>query len=103
MIHFNSKVNIVRFTKAKDGMGGYSEAEGILYQNLPCRINWSRGAEKIQFDKNTYYRDAKLYCRIIDVTVKERVKYNGATYEIVNVSDVDNMGRYLVLEIKLVQ
>jgi len=82
-------------------MGGWGEAEGILYQNLPCRINWSKGSEKIQFDKNTYYRDGKLYCRPIEVTVKERVKYNGATYSIIDSNNVDNMNRYLVMDIKL--
>ena len=101
MILFNCKVDIVRFTKVQDSMGGWSEAEGMLYQSLPCRINWSRGAEKIQFDKNTYYRDGKLYCHSIDVTVKDRVKYNGITYDIVDVNNVDEMNRYLILDIKI--
>jgi len=103
MIHFNSKVDILRVTKASDNMGGYAEAESVLYADLPCRINWTRGSEKIMFDKETYYRDAKLYCRAIDVDVKDRVRYNGATYEIVNVSNVDNLNRYLTLELRLIQ
>ncbi len=103
MIHFNSKVNILHVDAVKDSMGSYNEVESVLYENLPCRINWSRGSERIQFDKTTYYRDAKLYCRVIAVTVEERVSYNGTTYEIVNVSDVDNVGKYMILEIKLIQ
>lgn len=100
---FNSKVDIVRISKAKDSMGGYSEAEGVIHANVPCRINWSRGSERIQFDKNTYYRDAKLFCGIIDVTIKDRIKYDGVSYEIVDVSNVDNTNRYLTLDIRLIQ
>jgi len=103
MIHFNSKVDILRIAKARDNMGGYAEAESVLYAGLPCRINWTRGSERIMFDKETYYRDAKLYCRIIDADVKDRVRYNGATYEIVNISNVDNLNRYLTLELRLIQ
>jgi len=97
----NSKVDIIRFSKVQDSLGGWSEAEGILYQDLPCRINWSRGSERIQFDRNTYYRDARLYCRVIDVTTRDRVRYDGAVYEIVHVANADNMNRYLALDLRL--
>jgi len=100
---FNSKVDIIRVGKIKDGLGGYDEDEAVIYANMPCRINWSRGSERIQFDKNTYYRDAKLFCGITDVTVKDRIKYSGVNYEIINVSNVDNVNKYLSLEIKLIE
>jgi len=103
MIHFNSRINILRINEASDGVGGQTETESIVYHNLPCRINWKRGSERIMFDKTTHYRDAKLYCRVIDVTVKDRVKFNDKIYDIVSVSDVDNLGKYLILEIKLVE
>lgn len=99
---FNTKVDIIRFTKASDGMGGGVEAEGVLHSNLPCRINWVRGSEKIFTSKDTWFRDAKLYCGIIDITTKDRVLYSGDYYEIVNVSNVDNANKYLIVEIKLV-
>lgn len=99
---FNSKVNIIRLTKVSDGLGGWDEVENILHSNLSCRINWSSGSERIQFDKTTYYRDAKLYCRVVDVTTKDRVRYDSKDYEIVNVSNPDNINKYLILEIKLI-
>jgi len=102
----NKKVNIIRVTKTVEALGGWTEVENILHLNLPCRINWKRGSEKIFFDKDAYFRDAKLYCRVIDVanlTVKDRVQYNGRTYEIVEVSNVDEANRLLVLDIKLVE
>ncbi len=99
---FNSKVDITSVTRIRDGKGGYSEAEVVIYSDLPCRINWSKGAEKIQFNKDTYYRDAKLYCRVISVTVNHRVKYDGTEYEIVNVSNVDNVDKYMIIEMRLI-
>jgi len=101
MMLFNCKVDFIRFSKVQDNMGGWSEAEGVIYQNVPCRINWSGGVEKIQFDKNTYYRDGKLYCRPLDITVEDRVRYINATYDILNINNVDNVNKYLVLDIKL--
>lgn len=101
-MQFKSKVNIIRIAKVAGAMG-QAKVSNVLYSNLPCRINWKRGQEKIFFAKNTYFRDAKLYCRIIDVTVQDQVQYNNKTYEIVDVSNVDNSDRYLVLDLRLIE
>lgn len=103
MMQFNAKVNVLRITKVDDTMMGSTEVPVVLHSNLPCRINWSRGAERIMFDKNTYYRDAKLFCRVVDITVKDRISYNGTVYQIADVSNVDNKNRFLVLDIKLIE
>jgi len=100
---YNSKIDVYRTDKISDGMGSWYTTENLVYENLPCRINWVKGAEKIQFDKNTYYRDGKVYCRPVEITTDYCIKYNGVTYDVVNVSNVDNMNRLLVLEIKLRQ
>jgi len=102
MIQFNSKVDILRVTRARDDYGGFKETESIVYQDLPCRINWTRGSERIQFDKTTYYRDAKLYTRYMEVLTGDRVKYQNVTYEIVDIEDVDNLHRLLVLDLRLI-
>ena len=97
---YNVKVNIIRITRATDGLGGRTESETTLHTDLPCRINWVNGNERIMFNKTTYYRDAKLYCRVTDITVADRVVYEGIYYDIVNVSNVDNMNRFLTIEMK---
>lgn len=100
---FNKKIDFKRKTEgASDGMGGYVEVESTLHAGVPCRINWTKGSERIlQFDKRTYYRDGKLYCRVkSDVTTKDTVVYGGAEYEIVDVRNVDEADCYMIVDIK---
>lgn len=99
---FKTKVNIIRITSAPGAMG-QTEVANVLHNNLPCRINWKRGSQKIFFAKDTYFRDAKLFCKVVDVTVKDRVQYGSRTYQIVDVSNVDEVSRFLVLDLKLVE
>jgi head-tail adaptor len=105
MIHFNTKVNILRVTKTTNpgGLGGYTEAENVLHENLPCRINWKKGSEKIWTDKNTYFRDARLYCRVVDMTTKDKLQYNDTIYDIVDVNNVDEADRFIAVDFKLIQ
>lgn len=102
-MQYNAKVNILRIAKTSNSMGGWTEAENVLHNNLPCRIVWGKGIEKIQFSKDTHYCDAKLFCRIVDVTTKDRVAYGDKKYEIVDVSNPDNENKRLVLNLKLVE
>jgi len=100
---FRSKVNVVRTTKTAGALGGWTEVENVLHLNLKCRINWKRGSEKIFFGKDAYFRDGKLFCRIVDVTTKDKVIYNGVAYNIVDVNNTDEVGKFLVLDLKLVE
>ena len=102
MIQFNKKVNILRITNTTTAMG-QTEVSNVLHNNLPCRINWKRGSEKIFFNKDTYFRDAKLFCRVVDITGKDRVQYNSKTYRIVDVSNADESSRFLVLDLRIVE
>lgn len=100
---YNVQGDILRIVRTTDSMGGFTEVETVLHNNWKCRINWSRGTERIQFNKDTYYRDAKVYGSILSgVTTGDRFKYDGTVYEIVNVTNPDNMNKYMVLEIRLV-
>jgi len=100
---FISKVDVKRITRASDGMGGWTETTTRLHKDLPCRINWVKGSEKIMFDKVTYYRDGKLFCKVINVTTDDIITYSGKDYDIVDVSNVDNLNRFLVVDIKLIE
>lgn len=102
-MRFNSKIDILSITETTDSAGGHTEIEVELYRDLACRINWTKGSEKVVSDKTTYYRDAKVFCRVKgDITTKHRVKYNGTTYQIVDVRNVDEANRLMVLDIKLI-
>ena len=102
MIQLKSKVNILRIAKTATAMG-QTEIANVLHNNLPCRINWKRGQEKIFFAKNSYFRDGKLYCKVVDVTVKDRVQYGAKTYQIVDANNVDESNRFLVLDIRIIE
>lgn len=82
---------------------GQAEVPNVLHNNLPCRINWKRGSEKIFFGKNSYFRDGKLYCKVVDITVKDRIRYKSKIYQIVDVNDADESGRFLVLDIRIIE
>lgn len=102
MIQFNSKVNILRIAHTTSAMG-QTEVPNVLHNNLPCRINWKRGLEKIFFGKDSYFRDGKLYCRVVDITAKDRVQYKAKIYQIVDVNNTDESGRLLVLDIRIIE
>lgn len=102
-MQYNAKVNVLRIAKTSDNMGGWTEVENVLYNNLPCRINWTKGIEKIQFQKDTHYCDAKMFCRVVDITVNDRISYSNKTYEIVDVNDPDEKGKRLVVGLKLIE
>lgn len=99
---YNIKVNIIRIANTTAAMG-VTETETVLHRNLPCRISWKNGSQKIMFGKDTYYRDGKLFCSVVDVTTKDRVLYDSVTYKIVDVDNAHNMGRFLTLTLKLVE
>jgi len=103
MLQLNVKVNVFRIIKTADTLGGWTEVRNVLHNNLPCRINWKRGNEKIFFAKNTYLRDAKMFCRIVDISVEDEVQYNGKTYEVVDVANVDVFDRYMSVDLKLIE
>lgn len=102
-MQYNAKVDILRIARTSNNMGGWTEVENVLHNDMPCRIVWTKGIEKIQFAKDTHYSDAKLYCRIVDVTVSDRVDYNGKKYEIKDVANPDNENKRLVLILKLIE
>ncbi len=100
---FNKTVDVLRITRTTDSMGGATEVEVILHNDLKCRINWSRGEERVMFDKDTWYRDAKLYCNVVAIQTKDRILYQSKVYEVKNVSNVDEADEYLIVEMRLIE
>jgi len=92
----------MRVTDIRDSVGGYkddADTPVAIHTNLPCRINWSRAREKVMFGKSDYLRDAKLYCRVVDITEKDIIVYNGNNYNIVGLVNIDERNRQLVIDI----
>ncbi len=102
---YNIVVNVVRVAKTNTARG-LAEVPTNIVTNMPARIRWSRGKERLQFDKVTYLRDAVLRCRKpagVTITTKDRISFNGESFEIVSVVDFRNLGRLLVIDIKRIE
>lgn len=98
---YNCLVNVVRVAKTPTA-DGLVETPTILV-TLMAHIKWRTGSERVLAAKDTHYLDATLHCRKpAGVTIKntDRVVYNGKTYEIVDVYDLNNLGRLLVIELR---
>lgn len=99
---YNCFVNVIRVVKTSTAVG-ISETPTTIVTNMPCRIRWHTGKEKLRFEKQTYYRDATLHCRIpagVTITEKDRIVFNEETFEIVDVQDFRNLGKLLVIGMK---
>ncbi len=100
---YNKTVNVLRITKTSADDGSWTEAEVVHIYQLPCRINWLRGSERVMFSKDTWFRDAKVYCAVVDILNKDRISYDSKTYEVVNVSNPDEMNKYMIVEMRLIE
>lgn len=99
---YNCIVDVVRPVKVTTSTG-ISESTNVLATNWLCAIKWKMGSEKILFDKETYFLDAILTCRVIPgVTVEtsDRIVYQGDVFEIVGIIDINNLGRRLRIAIR---
>lgn len=101
-MQYTTKVNVLRVTRTPTSMGN-TEVETVLHYALPCRINWTSGRERMTFDKATHYRDATLYCSVVDIATTDRVVHAGLKYEIVDVRNADEKSRQMVLDLKRIQ
>lgn len=101
---YNVLVDVIRDTKI-------NSSEGIaitpvpLHVSVPCHIKW-KGGEKLLFKKQSHYVDAILSCRKPTgetIVETDRILYNEKYYEIVNINDVNNLGKLLQIAIKRVK
>ena len=99
---YNVVVDIIRIVKVVTTTG-VQESTETLASSWSCAIKWKMGSEKILFDKETYFLDAVLTCRVIgDVTVTtdDRIVHDGNVFEIVGLIDINNLGRRLKIAIR---
>lgn len=101
---YNVLVDVIRDTKVNSSEGIAVTPE-TLHASVPCHIKW-KGGEKLLFKKQSHYVDAILSCRKpagVTITCTDRIFYNEKYYEIVDINDVNNLGRLLQIAIKRVK
>ena len=99
---YNVAVDVVRINRVQTSTGP-QESEVVLAGSVPGHIKWKRGREKVLFDKDTHLLDAALHCRMIPgvtVTTKDKIRYDGELYDIVDVINVRNLGVLLVIDLR---
>jgi len=103
---YNSKIDFQESTKTRDDYGSWvitwADVSGLI--SIPCRINWlsgfSRGERYID-NKVFWVRDAKVYLAYYStITTAMRAVYNSVNYDIIDLGNVDELGKYMTLDIK---
>ena len=97
---WNTKCDILRPVRTKDGIGGFYNSPQTWHTDLPCRINWTKGIEGVQFGKVSHQRVAKVYCNVVDIKEHDQMVYGDKTYEIVYVNNTCEANKFLTFEIR---
>lgn len=102
---YNCTVDVLRPVKVVISTG-VAESYTTLVSNWACAIRWKTGRERIMFDKTSYFMDAELTCRVpggVTIKTTDRVVYNSDVFEIVGLTDIQNLGRRLRISIKRIE
>ena len=97
---YNLTCDVVRVTKTRTSRG-QTESLTTIITALLCDIRWLKGKEKIKFNKETHTLDGILHCRFnaVEILVTDRVVFDGDTYRITNVYNVNNLDKLLEIAI----
>ncbi len=102
---YNITVDVIRVTKATTARG-QTETPVTIVNDMPCHIKWTSGRERMMFHKETHFLDAVLHCRVpagVTIVVTDKIIYNSKYYEIVDLYDLNNLGKLLVITIKKIK
>jgi len=103
---YNSKIDFQESTETKDDYGTvtttWDNVEGLA--DIACRFNWLHGmsrGESVVNNRVVWIRDCKVYCNYYsNINSKMRVVYNNENYNIIDFSNVDEIGKFMVLTLK---
>lgn len=95
---FNEKMDVTRDAGTTDS-DGFTDQDFVNHlTNVPCKIDWSTGAELTIGERITSSRDATIFCSILDITVKDRIEFDSENYDIVSVIKPQN--RFMKIRVK---
>lgn len=96
---YNITVDVIRNSMSVGASGNIPTPETIV-SDMPCKIKWTSGRERMLFAKKTHFLDAVLRCRkSAGVTIVESdiIEYKNVQYKIEDVVDWRNLGKLLVI------
>lgn len=95
---FDRRVDIERLTQLRDaGTNAVVESWAVFLPGVPASVRQAPGREFLEANQITSERRAVFTIRYTDVTVIDRVSYEGRLY---NISDVRELGRRRFLELQ---
>ena len=95
------KATLEKLTEAKNDLGEITESWATA-DTFPARLHQLRADRRYESNRNTGIVEWRLYVDVDKVSVdidrtQHRIKYDGITYQIESVNDIDKLGnRYQV-------
>ena len=102
---FNSIVDIKQVTREDDDAGNWNEVWNTLIGNLPCCIQPRRGFEIVSHNKLQSEVTHVMYCLLQSVAIKpsNRLFRGNEVYDILDIRNVDYLGRFLTIDLREVE
>jgi SPP1 family predicted phage head-tail adaptor len=92
--YFSPGITIERYTEGTDELGNPTKS-WVHHLDTVGLIDAQTGNEQLAANAPTVSATHILFCPVIDITEKDRVKYRGKTYNVKFVDDPMNYGRHL--------
>lgn len=99
---YRTKVNVIKVTTTNDALGG-SETLTTRISNLPGKWQWATGTERLIYGKTGKVKEATFFCSVVTIEQTDRITYAGKTYEILNIFNVDELNKYLKIDLGLAE
>ena len=102
---YNITVDVIR-NAISVGARGNTLTPSTIVNDMPCTIKWTSGKEKMLFKKKTHFLDAILRCQVpagVTIVESDIISYDSKDYEIVDVIDVNNLGKILKIGLRKIK
>ncbi len=91
---FRPGIVIERYVETEDELGNPVK-QWETHMEISGLIDALDGDEQLSADKVTLVATHMLFCPVVDITEKDRVKYRGQTYDVKFVDNPMNYDRFL--------
>ncbi|CAM4186217.1 phage head closure protein [Paenibacillus alkaliterrae] len=100
--YFKPGIVVERSVTTKKASGAVQQT-WATHLTIAGRIRPLGGNERLSGNRETLYATHRLYCSPADIAVKDRVNENGTIYDIRYVRSPMGFGRFLEIDLELVQ
>ena len=98
---FQPGIEVERWTEIPDAWGGVVQ-DWAAHLTIEGLIRPLSGDKKLSADKDTAFGTHRLYCFPADITTADRIVWGGVNYAVKFASDVMNFGRFMQVDLEVV-